>query len=245
MSGDELVAQLRARVGTLEVDVSLALAPGPLVLVGPNGAGKSTLLALLLGVLPVRTGRITVGATPLLDTDRKLCVPVELRRLAYVPQNYALFPHLDVRANVAFALASASPGLSRREARARVNTALAGLELLALAHRSPQTLSGGEQQRVALARALCVHPRALLLDEPLAALDVSSRQAVRNHLRDHLQALALPSLLVTHDARDAHALGARIAVMEAGRISQIGEWDELCERPATAFVRAFTASGRD
>lgn len=241
MSG--LIARLEARVGALVLDVELDTGPGTLALIGPNGAGKTTLLSLLLGVQPAGAGRgrgrIEAANEVLLDTARAIDVPVEDRRLAYVPQSYALFPHLTVRQNVAFAVASLQAGNDRDRAK-RIDARLAELGLEALADRRPGTLSGGEKQRVALARALALHPRALLLDEPLAALDVHSRREVRDFLAGYLRRIALPSIVVTHDALDAQRLADRIAVLENGRITQHGTWDELQQAPRTKFVEDFT-----
>lgn len=235
-----LVARLGARVGELTVDVDLNTAGGTLVLVGPNGAGKTSLLSLLLGALPAERGRLSIGDSLLFDSERGIDLPVELRRIGYVPQDHALFPHLSVRDNLAFAVRSASAPASR------VDGALRDFGLEALAHRRPRSLSGGEKQRVALARALSVEPRALLLDEPLAALDVPARAEVRAFLAQTLRDRGLPSIVVTHDPTDALALGQRVAVLEAGRVSQQGTWDELAAAPATRFVEQFVAaaSGR-
>ncbi|MBE2253005.1 MAG: ABC transporter ATP-binding protein [Myxococcus sp.] len=241
MSG-ALRAELRARVGPLAIDVRFETPAGALVLVGPNGAGKTSVLSLLLGAQPVERGRIEVGGECLLDTSAGVEVPLEQRRLGYVPQDYALFPHLTVRGNVEFALASAAPALERGARRERVERVLTDLALGALAERRPLALSGGEKQRVALARALAVGPRALLLDEPLAALDVSSRREVRRFLVEWLARHGLPTVVVTHDAADARALGQRIVVLEAGRVVQSGSWAELSAAPASPFVAEFVAA---
>lgn len=241
MSAERLHAQLSARVGRMVVDAELDTGGGALVLVGPNGAGKSSLLALLLGALPLERGRVSVGDTVLEDTEARVHVPIEQRRLGYVPQDYGLFPHLSVRENIEFALASGSPS-SPAERTQRVDVMLSDLGITSLAHRRIPTLSGGEKQRVALARALSVQPRALLLDEPLAALDVHSRHEVRAFLAEYLRKLALPTIVVTHDAEDARALGERIAVLEAGRVTQAGTWGELSTAPASRFVTEFLAS---
>jgi molybdate transport system ATP-binding protein len=230
-----LRAELRARVGELAIDVRIDTGDGTLVVVGPNGAGKSSLLALLLGERAVERGRIEVGGVVLLDTERGVRLAVERRALAYVPQDYALFPHLTVRKNVEFALASAG-----RLDRVRASAVLRELELDSLGERLPRTLSGGEKQRVALARAISVQPRALLLDEPLSALDVHARRGVRAFLARYLKEVALPTIVVTHDPADARTLGARIAVMEAGVITQTGTWDELAASPASPFVEELT-----
>ena len=237
-----LRTRVAARVGWLELDVELETGQGTLVVVGPNGAGKTSLLLLTLGVLAVERGYVAVGPDVFLDTDVGMNVPLEGRRLGYVPQDYALFPHLTVRENVEFALASASTRLSRADRAQRAGIWLADLGLEALAGRRTDTLSGGEKQRVALARALSVEPRALLLDEPLAALDVHARREVREFLAAYLAKIALPTLVVTHDALDARALGQRIAVLEAGKIVQTGTFDELALRPASRFVAEFVGS---
>lgn len=236
METDRLRIRVTARVGRMLIDAELDTGPGTLVLVGPNGAGKSSLLALALGVLPVEQGRISVGDSVLCDTARNINVPLEQRCVGYVPQDYALLPHLNVRENLEFALASASPRQSRSDRTLRIDSLLEELGLAALREQRTQTLSGGERQRVALARALCVAPRALLLDEPLAALDVHSRRKVRAFLASYLAQLTLPTIVVSHDAADARRLGQRIAVLEGGKITQTGTWDELSARPCSRFV---------
>jgi molybdate transport system ATP-binding protein len=232
-----LRARIEARVGRRSIDAEIGT-DGTLVVIGPNGAGKTSLLRILLGERSVERGRIEVGAVVLLDTDKGIDVPLEKRGLAYVPQDYALFPHLTVRGNIDFALASA--GATDRAA--RIDTVLRDLELSALADRRPHTLSGGEKQRVALARAVSVRPRALLLDEPLAALDVHARRGVRDFLASYLESVALPSIVITHDSADARALGAKIAVLEEGRVTQAGTWNELVEAPGSPFVAEFVSS---
>ncbi len=237
-----LAVRLKARAGNLRIDVELSSVVGTLVIVGPNGAGKSSVLELVLGARSPEQGRVTIGTDVLLDTQQAIDVPLERRRIGYVPQDYALFPHLNVRENLAFAMQSAPWQVEAMSRTQRLDELTRELGLEAYLNRHPQTLSGGEQQRVALARALSVHPRALLLDEPLAALDVDSRNRVRSFLADYLRKLALPKLIVTHDASDARELGDRIAVLEAGRITHIGTWDDLARDPRSRFVEAFVAS---
>ena len=244
MSGSSsLKARFLARVGRLELDVELDTAGGVVALVGPNGSGKTSVLSTLLGIVAVERGRIELGGTLLVDTERGHSVPVEERRLAYVPQDYALFPHLRVRENVAFAMASASKG--RRAQPGDVESALQRLGVAELANRFPHTLSGGEKQRLALARALSVDPRGLLLDEPLAALDVHARRAIRTFLRDTLAQLSIPTIVVTHDPADARAFASRIVVLETGKIVQQGTWQELTLRPASAFVEEFVSAASE
>jgi molybdate transport system ATP-binding protein len=237
-----LVARIEANVGTLRIDLQLETGPGPLVVIGPNGAGKTSLLLLILGVLPVERGRVEVADTPLVDTAAGIDLPLEHRRLGYVPQDYALFPHLTVRQNVEFALASAREEPDRGRRLQRVAAVLGDLGITVLADRRTRSLSGGEKQRVALARALCVRPHALLLDEPLAALDVHARRGVRAFLSSYLRELGLPTLVVTHDAADAQRLGSQIVVLEAGRVTQRGAWADLVRAPASKFVEEFVAS---
>ena len=189
-----LHAIINAKVGRLQLDVTLDTGDGTLVIVGPNGSGKTTLLSLLLGALPMNAGRIEVGGAVLFDRGQSIDLPVEGRRIGYVPQDYALFPHLTVRENVEFAFGSAAQEPPKREP---IDVLLRQLELEPLSNRRPQTLSGGEQLRVALARALSVSPRALLLDEPLAALDVHARKSVRAFLAETLTRLKLPTVVVT------------------------------------------------
>lgn len=246
-----LIARLEARVGALEMDACFATGAGPLVVIGPNGAGKTTLLSMLLGLHPVARGRIDVAGEMLLDTSRGIDVPAERRRLGYVPQDYALFPHLTVRGNVGFgvrpdrqARVHASAGVTGG-VQSQVDEVLADLGLLHLADRMPVSLSGGERQRVALARALAAQPRALLLDEPLAALDVRARGEVRAFLSQTLRRLALPTVIVTHDPDDARLLGERIALLERGRIVRTGTWGELSSDADSAFLAAFVAGSAE
>ncbi|HEU4580364.1 MAG TPA: ABC transporter ATP-binding protein [Polyangiaceae bacterium] len=232
-----LRARLGGRIGALPLEFELEVARGTLAVVGPNGAGKTSLLLMLLGALQPANGRIELGDRVLFDSDAGIDVPLEDRRLGYVPQEYALFPHLSVQDNIRFALRSS--GVAGPELEARAREALAELKLERFAERRVTALSGGEQQRVALARALSVRPQALLLDEPLAAFDIAARRETRAFLAEYLQRLDLPTLVVTHDAGDAQALGQQIAVLEAGRIVQCGTWQELDARPASRFVREF------
>ena len=235
MSG--LDVAVHGATGAMSIDVAFRAAGAPLLIVGPNGAGKTSVLMMILGALAPGRGRITLDGAPLFDHERRIDVAVERRRLGFVPQRYALFPHLDVLANVAFGVRAPSRAERLRQAR----EALAALDASALAGRRAPQLSGGEMQRVALARALACRPRALLLDEPLAALDVTIRRDVRRFLAERLRALAIPTVLVTHDVDDAEALDGEIVVMEAGAVVQTGRLDDLTRAPATEFVSQFVA----
>jgi molybdate transport system ATP-binding protein len=234
-----LTIDVRGRIGALPLAIRLDTGTAPLAIVGPNGAGKTSALLLALGVLRPESGRITLGDRVLFADG--VAVPAEDRRIGYLPQDYALFPHLTVARNIEFALGCRGT-LGRAERRERARALLGDLEIVALADRAPATLSGGERQRVALARALAIEPRALLLDEPLAALDVGARRAVRGFLAATLARLGLPAIVVTHDAADAVALGDRIAVLEAGRIVQTGTLADLRAAPASPFVAAFAGA---
>jgi ABC-type sugar transport system ATPase subunit len=202
-----------------------------LVVVGPSGCGKSTLLRCIAGLEPVDDGVIRIG-----DRDVTRIRPAA-RNVAMVFQSYALFPHLTVRENIAFGLVVREE--PKAEVRARVAEAseLVGVE--ALLDRRPFELSGGERQRVALARALVRHPDAYLLDEPLSNLDAGTRVQMRTELRRLHREVGATMLHVTHDQVEALTLGDRIAVMDAGRVRQVGTPDELYSRPRDRFVAAF------
>jgi molybdate transport system ATP-binding protein len=228
--------QLTGRVGALTIDVSASIT-GTMVIVGPNGAGKSTVLSMLLGTMPTTAGRVVASGTVLYDAGTGVEVPVEARGLAWVPAHSALFPHLSVGENVRF---SVGCGRDATEQGGRQRSADALIEKLGLAPlltRSVGALSAGERQRVALARALAANPRALLLDEPLAALDVAARAQVRRFLADWLRTLTIPSVVVTHDAEDARALGGTVGVLEAGRFTQVGTWESLAATGYFASLR--------
>jgi molybdate transport system ATP-binding protein len=228
-----LDVEVQGSAGALEIDVSFRTSDAPLVIAGPNGAGKTRVLMMILGASRPARGHVTLGGTPLYDGSRAVDVPIEARQIGFLPQRYGLFPHLDVLRNVAFGIAAA-PGAERlRLARQALEEVDAG----ALAARRPAELSGGETQRVALARALAARPRALLLDEPLAALDVSVRRDMRRFLATHLRAWSIPTVVVTHDRADAEALDGDVIVLENGAVTQRGRLPDLASNPATGFVR--------
>ncbi|WP_017590091.1 ABC transporter ATP-binding protein [Nocardiopsis ganjiahuensis] len=224
-----LDAGLRVRRGDFTLDVDLTAAPGEiLALLGPNGAGKSSALRALAGLAPLTGGHV------LLDGADETTTAVEHRPIGMVFQDYLLFEHMSALDNVAFG--PRCQGASKAEARARAAELLDHMGLTAHARSRPRQLSGGQAQRVALARALAVRPRLLLLDEPMAALDASTRIDVRARLRHLLEDFDGVTVLVTHDPLDAMVLADRIAVIESGRVVQRGEPAEVARRPRTSYV---------
>jgi molybdate transport system ATP-binding protein len=233
----EVVLRVDATVrrGGFTLDLDLEIGPGVVLgVLGPNGAGKSTLLRALAGLTPLSSGSIRLGDETLDDARADVFVPADRRPVGLLFQDYRLFPHLDVRDNVAFA--PRSRGAGRRESRRVAATWLERLDLTELASRRAQQISGGQAQRVALARALAAEPQLLLLDEPLSALDARTRLDVRSELRRHLEDFAGPVLLVTHDPLDAMVLADRLLVIEEGRVVQDGAPADVARRPATQYV---------
>jgi len=220
------------------VEVDLHAGTETLVVVGPSGCGKTTVLRTLAGLLTPAAGRITLGEQVLYDAKRGIDLPPEQRRVGVVFQHYALFPHLDVVGNLGYGL----PRLPGRERARRIGAAMERVRITELAGAHPSELSGGEQQRVAVARALITEPRLLLLDEPLAALDVDNRANLRRELAVLLHQLAIPTVVVTHDLADAEALADRIAVIDRGRIVQTGAPQDVLDHPINAFVAQFTGA---
>ena len=216
--------------------VSLAVQPGELVaLLGPSGSGKTTLLRLIAGLETIEHGRVLFN-----DTDSRR-LSLRERRIGFVFQHYALFKHMSVAKNVAFGL-RARPRAerpSRPEIAARVAELLELVQLPGLADRFPSQLSGGQRQRVALARALAIEPRVLLLDEPFGALDAQVRKDLRHWLRALHDRLGHATLFVTHDQEEALELADRVAILNDGRIEQVGTPDEVYDMPASAFVCEF------
>jgi putative spermidine/putrescine transport system ATP-binding protein len=228
------IEELSKRYGQLAAleNLSLTIAPGNfLALLGPSGSGKTSLLMSVAGFLTPDSGRILVNGRDVAG------LPPEKRNFGLVFQGYALFPHLSVLDNVAFSLRAR--GVGRAERRRRAGEAIDMVRLTGLEARLPQQLSGGQQQRVALARAIAFGPDLLLLDEPLSALDRALRGELQSELRGLQRRTGLTCLYVTHDQDEAMSMADVIAVMNAGRIRQIGPPGDLYERPASRFVASF------
>jgi molybdate transport system ATP-binding protein len=230
-----LEAAAGLRLGALDLDVEISVTSGEVVaLVGPNGAGKTTLLRVLAGLQPADRGRIALDGDVLEDTAAGIHVPPERRPIGVVFQDYLLFPHLSALENVAFGLRSR--GTPRAEARRRAGEWLERVGLGAHLSARPRALSGGQAQRVALARALATEPRLLLLDEPLAALDASTRLETRRELRRQLDRYEGVRVIVTHDPVEAIAVAERLVVLEAGRVVQSGTPAEISREPRSRYV---------
>jgi molybdate transport system ATP-binding protein len=230
---------LETRIGSVGLDLALDVPDGVcLALAGPSGAGKTSVLRAVAGLLRPARGRVACGGETWLDTATGVDVAAERRCCGYVFQDYALFGHLSAWRNVAYGLRDLHRGRRRAEALALLERFGVG----ALADVHPGHLSGGERQRVALARALAARPRALLLDEPLAALDARSAAAAGRELAQLLRELRVPTILVTHDFAEAALLGDAVAVLDAGRIVQRGTAAELTAAPASAFVADLTGA---
>jgi molybdate transport system ATP-binding protein len=230
-----LESRVNTRVGTFRLDVALTVDRDETIAVlGPNGAGKTTLLNALAGLVPLVEGRIVLDGSVLDEPSTRTWVPPEHRPIGVVFQQYLLFPHLSAIDNIAFGLRSR--GVRRGEARRRARAWLARMGLSDRAGARPAELSGGEAQRVALARALATEPVLLLLDEPLAALDIGTRAGIRRDLRAQLSSFGGVKVVVSHDPVEAMSLADRLVVIEAGRIVQMGNASEIVARPRSPYV---------
>jgi molybdate transport system ATP-binding protein len=228
-AGEGLDARLLVERGSFRLDVALTAAPGDVVaLLGPNGAGKTTALRALAGLVPLTGGRLRLDGAELHRT------PPESRPVGVVFQDYLLFPHLTALDNVAFG--PRCHGATKAQARARAAEWLERMGLADHGGSKPRKLSGGQAQRVALARALATHPRLLLLDEPLAALDARTRLDVRAQLRHHLAEFEAVAVLVTHDPLDAMVLADHLVVIEDGHIVQQGSPADIARHPRSDYI---------
>lgn len=230
-----LFLNLEFRQGAFELQAELRVSAGEiLVLVGPSGSGKTTCLRAIAGLVRPDRGRIEIAGRTVFDPLRGCDLPPWRRRVGLVFQDYALFPHLTVEQNLLYGLRG------QPQARRRAGEWLAALGIAELAHKKPAALSGGQQQRIALARAAVTDSDLLLLDEPFGSLDAATRRSVRSELRSFLQQAGRTAVVVSHDYLDALTLGDRIAVLEGGRLTQVGTRDEVLRRPRTPFLAALT-----
>lgn len=234
-----MTLQVRAVVENRGLDLDFEVAPGEvLAVLGPNGAGKSTTLHSIAGLVGLDAGRIQVGDRVLTDAAAGVQVPTHARRVGLLLQDSLLFPHLNVLANVAFG-AHSGRRLGRRAAHESAHRWLAEVDAADLAHRRPRRLSGGQAQRVALARALAADPEVLLLDEPLAGLDVAVAASMRKVLRRVLASGGRSAVLITHDLLDVLTLADRVIVVEGGRIVESGAAAEVLATPKSHFGARF------
>jgi molybdate transport system ATP-binding protein len=230
-----LDVDIQLRLSRLNLDVAFTVAAGEvLALLGPNGSGKSTTLRALVGLLPLAGGRVVLDGTVLEAPSERVKVSPEKRPIGLMFQDYLLFPHMSAVENVAFGLRA--KGTDKKTAHTKASETMARLGLDGLAEARPGSMSGGQQQRVAMARALVTDPKLLLLDEPLAALDVSTKTDVRRLLRQVLRQSSAANILVTHDLLDAVALGDRMVVIQDGGIVQTGTPAEVTAQPRSQYV---------
>jgi molybdate transport system ATP-binding protein len=230
-----LTAVLDTHLNTFHLDIKFSAGKGKTtVLLGESGAGKSTVLRLLAGLLHPERGHISLEGNPYFDSERRIAIPPQERPFGYVFQDYVLFPHMTTFENVAFGLRAQH--LPHKVVRQRVGEALEQVHLAGYDQRRPAQLSGGQQQRVAIARALALRPQLLLLDEPLAALDVQTRREVRQELRNLLSGAGITTVMVTHQYLEALLFGYHILVLERGHVIQQGSHRDLLQYPRSSYV---------
>lgn len=218
--------------GGFQLDVAFVLEKGITILFGPSGAGKTTLLDCIAGLAHPDQGRIAAGGRVMFDSEERINLNPRKRKIGYVFQDLALFPHLSVETNIAYGLSDLKPG----DRKLRVANALESLSISDLRARRPVELSGGERQRVALARALVTQPSVLLLDEPLAALDMPVRIKIAEDLRKSIQSLPIPVLYVTHSRDEVFMLGERMLMLERGKIIAEGTPHQVMSAPRSETV---------
>jgi len=231
-----LEVQIEKKLAEFTLDVAFRATETPLSILGASGAGKSMLLRCIAGLEKPGRGRITLNERVLFDSSQRVGIPARERRISLLFQHYALFPHRTVAQNIAFGLQD----LPREEQSARTASLLSRTHLAGLAQRYPRELSGGEQQRTALARALAIQPEALLLDEPLSALDTHLRGQVEAQLQETFATYRRPALLVTHNMEEAYRLGEQLLVLARGRVAAFGAKQEIFRRPPSSEVARLT-----
>ncbi|HEY4710524.1 MAG TPA: sulfate/molybdate ABC transporter ATP-binding protein [Candidatus Acidoferrales bacterium] len=231
-----LEVQIEKKLPEFTLDVSFTADSTPLSILGPSGAGKTMLLRSIAGLERGARGRIALNGRALLDTENRVLVPARSRRIGILFQQFALFPHRTVAENICFGLQK----LPRDQQARRLADVLERTHISGLGERYPRQLSGGEQQRVALARALAVEPEALLLDEPLSALDSHLRSQMEMQLQETFLAYRRPALLVTHNIEEAYRLSEQILVLSRGRVAALGAKDAIFRRPGSLEVARLT-----
>ena len=231
-----LEIQIAKKLADFTLDVSFTAGNAPLSILGASGAGKSMLLRCVAGLERPDRGRVAVNERVLFDSERKVNLPARQRRMGMLFQHYGLFPHYTVKENIAFGLRD----LPEEERERRVAALMERTHIAGLEDRYPRQISGGEQQRAALARALAIEPEALLLDEPLSALDTHLRSQMEAELQSTFEQFARPSLLVTHNIEEAYRLGEQLLVLAKGRIAAFGAKDEIFRRPPSLEVARLT-----
>jgi molybdate transport system ATP-binding protein len=232
-TGNALAVDIKRRLPGFMLDMAFQVPEGLTVLFGPSGSGKSLTLQSIAGLFPLDKAQIALGNLTLHDTTTGVFLLPQQRHIGYVPQNYALFPHLTVAQNIAFGRTANGPVTPRRVAELLRMMQLEGLE-----QRRPSQLSGGQQQRVALARALAVDPYLLLLDEPFSSLDAAVRERLQQELRSLYERVGVPMILVTHDAQEAQLLADHVVVVWDGHVLQVGEVQSVFRSPRSPAVAA-------
>jgi molybdate transport system permease protein len=231
-----LEIQVEKQLPEFALDVSFTADNTPLSILGPSGAGKTMLLRCIAGLERAERGRIALNGRALLDTDQRVDLPARARRIGMLFQQFALFPHRTVAENIRFGLRNLQPDEQAR----RVAALLERTHISSLGGRYPRQLSGGEQQRAALARALAAEPEALLLDEPLSALDTHLRSQMETQLQDTFATYRRPALLVTHNIEEAYRLSEQILVLSRGRVAALGAKEAIFRRPVSLEVARLT-----
>ena len=231
-----LEIQIKKKLPDFTLDVTFTADNAPLSILGPSGAGKTMLLRCIAGLEHPDQGRIALNGRVMFDAERQIAIPARERRVGMLFQHYALFPHRTVAENIAFGLA----GLSHDERNKRAASMMQRVHIPDLGRRYPRELSGGEQQRAAIARALATEPEALLLDEPLSALDTHLRGQMEAQLQETFAAFERPVLLVTHNIEEAYRLGDRLLVLSRGHVVACGDKEEVFRHPPTVEVGRLT-----
>jgi ABC-type sulfate/molybdate transport systems ATPase subunit len=231
-----LEVQIAKKLADFNLDVSFTAGDAPLSILGASGAGKSMLLRCVAGLERPDRGRVVVNERVLFDSERMVNLPARQRRMGMLFQHYGLFPHYTVKENIAFGLHD----LPVEERERRVAALMERTHIVELGDRYPRQISGGEQQRAALARALAIEPEALLLDEPLSALDTHLRSQMEAELQNTFEQFARPSLLVTHNIEEAYRLGEQLLVLDRGKVAALGAKDEIFRRPPSLEVARLT-----